>query len=152
MKILFVCLGNICRSPIAEGVLRKMAEESNLLWEIASAGTENYHIGEAPHPSSQKVCVENGIDISTQRARRFEKADFAKYDKIYAMAEDVLHEIKQISKDAFDAYKVNLFLDELYPNENKSVKDPWYHNIDAYYEVYAEIKTCCAAIITKYKN
>src|SRR5215217_2755406 len=94
MRILIVCLGNICRSPIAEGVLRHMAQQHGLDWTIHSAGTNSYHTGEAPHKYSQAVCNTHGIDISTQRARRFSASDIDKYDLIYAMADDVLDDIR----------------------------------------------------------
>lgn len=147
MKILMVCLGNICRSPIAEGVLQHLADEADLSWQIDSAGTNSFHIGEAPHKSSQKVCRENGIDISHQRARRFMASDFESYDKIYALAEDVLDEMKHMAGSKFDASKVSLLLDTIYPGEHRSVTDPWYGGEDGYYPVYDEIERCCKAII-----
>ena len=150
MKILVVCLGNICRSPIAEGLLQHLAKEKKLDWIIESAGTESYHIGEPPHRSSQQVCIENGINISTQRAIKFQANAFEKYDKIYAMAEDVLEEIKKISGAKYNASKVDLFLNELYPKENRSVKDPWYGNLDGYYEVFDEIEKCSRVIVERY--
>ena len=136
MKILMVCLGNICRSPLAEGVLKQKAKEAGLNWEIESAGTNGYHVGEAPHHLSQKVARLNGIDICQQKARRFVKEDFDRYDKIYAMADDVLDDMKRIAKDKFDAAKVDLFLNELYPGENRDVPDPWYGTEPGYHEVY----------------
>ena len=147
-----VCLGNICRSPIAEGVLQNKAEKAGLDWIIESAGTESYHIGEAPHRFSQKVCLANGIDISTQRARRFIKADLAIYDKIYAMAEDVLEEIRQIGGRNADYSSVSLFLNELNPSMNESVPDPWYGGEEGFTPVYELIDRCCDAIIEKYKH
>ena len=102
MKILMVCLGNICRSPLAEGILQHKAKEAGLSWQVESAGTESYHIGEPPHHLSQKVAKLNGIDICEQRARRFVKEDFSRYDKIYAMSADVLEEMKRMAKDRFD--------------------------------------------------
>src|SRR5687767_1333473 len=98
MKILMVCLGNICRSPLAEGILQDKAFRRGLPWSIESAGTESYHIGEPPHPLSQKVAMLNGIDICNQRARKFRASDFEAYDKIYALSSDVLDEIRRISK------------------------------------------------------
>lgn len=151
MKILMVCLGNICRSPIAEGVLQHKARQAGLSWTVESAGTESYHIDEAPHRYSQQVCLTNGIDISAQRARRFVKADLARYDKIYAMAADVLEEIKYIGGRA-DYSNVSLFLNELNPGGNESVPDPWYGNEDGYTPVYEMIARCCEAIIAKYKH
>lgn len=152
MKILVVCLGNICRSPIAEGVLKQLSEEKKLNWIIDSAGTESFHIGEAPHVNSQLVCKEHGIDISGQRASKFYHSEMDKYDRIYAMSLDVYNEIKAICGLKFDENKVELFLNELYPNENRSVKDPWYGELDGYYEVFDEIKKVCEAIIKKYEN
>ena len=94
MKILMVCLGNICRSPMAEGILQHKAREAGLNWIVESAGTNGYHDGEAPHRLSQKVALQNGINICQQRSRRFTAVDFLQYDKIYAMAEDVIYEMR----------------------------------------------------------
>ena len=82
MKILMVCLGNICRSPLAEGILKHKVKEAGLHWQIDSAGTNGYHVGEPPHKLSQKVAKLNGIDICQQRGRLFSKTDFDTYDKI----------------------------------------------------------------------
>ncbi len=152
MKILMVCLGNICRSPLAEGVLKHKAEEAGLHWTVESAGTNGYHIGEAPHHLSQKVAKLNGIDICEQRARRFVKEDFDRYDKIYAMAADVLDDIRQIAKEKFDPAKVDLFLNELYPGKNASVPDPWYGTEPGYHDVYKLIDATCEKIISNYAN
>lgn len=152
MKILMVCLGNICRSPIAEGVLRKKILEKGITWEIDSAGTNGYHNGEHPHPLSQKVCLSKGIDISSQISRRICLEDFTFYDKIYAMAEDVVADLKRLAGGSFDENKVTLFLDELYPGKNKSVPDPWYGNEDGYIEVYDMIDKTCDAIVLKYAS
>ena len=84
MKILMVCLGNICRSPLAEGVLKDKILKAGLDWTVDSAGTNGYHDGEPPHPLSQKVAKMNGIDICDQRSRRFVAEDFDRFDKIYA--------------------------------------------------------------------
>ena len=149
MKILMVCLGNICRSPLAEGILQHKADMAGLSWTVDSAGTNSYHIAEPPHPLSQKVARLNGIDICNQRARRFVKEDFDRYDKIYAMAEDVLDDIKRIAKDKYDPSKVDLFLNELYPGKNASVPDPWYGEEPGYHEVYQLIEEVCNAIIQK---
>lgn len=145
-----VCLGNICRSPLAEGILQEKAFKAGLTWSIESAGTNHYHTGEPPHPLSQKVARMNGIDISHQRARRFTAADFTVYDKIYALAGDVLDEIKRIARDNFNASKVDLLLNELYPGKNMDVPDPWYGPEKGYHEVYQLIENACHAIIEKY--
>lgn len=150
MRILIVCLGNICRSPIAEGVLKHKARQKGLNWVIDSAGTESYHIGSAPHKHSQKVCKTNGVDISTQRAKKFSAADFQRYDKIYAMADDVYDEIGRIGGRQADMSKVDFFLNELSPSSNASVPDPWYGDEDGYLPVYEMIARTCDAIIEKY--
>jgi protein-tyrosine phosphatase len=149
MKILMVCLGNICRSPLAEGILQQKAFAAGLAWSVESAGTNSYHTGEPPHPLSQKVAKLNGIDISKQRARRFSAQDFETYDKIYALANDVMDEIKRIAKNKFDASKVELFMNELYPGKDMDVPDPWYGTEPGYHEVYKTINEVCEEIVRK---
>lgn len=148
MKILMVCLGNICRSPLAEGILQEKAFKAGLTWSIESAGTNSYHTGEPPHPLSQKVAKLNGIDISRQRARRFTPEDFEVYDKIYALAADVLEDIRRIAGKKFDPAKVDLLLNELYPGENRDVPDPWYGPEAGYHEVYKLIDKACDKIVS----
>lgn len=145
-----VCLGNICRSPLAEGILQSKARKAGLNWQVDSAGTNGYHVGEAPHPLSQKVARLNGIDICDQRARRFVKEDMERYDKIYAMADDVIDDIRRIAKGRYDESKVELFLNELYPGKNASVPDPWYGEEPGYHEVYELIDKACDQIIARY--
>jgi protein-tyrosine phosphatase len=152
MKILMVCLGNICRSPLAEGILQDKTFKAGLTWSIESAGTNSYHIGEPPHPLSQKVAKMNGIDISQQRARRFTANDFIVYDKIYALAEDVIDEMKRIAGNKFDSSKVELLMNELYPGKNMDVPDPWYGPEPEYHETYKLIEQACDAIISNYSK
>jgi protein-tyrosine phosphatase len=150
MKVLMVCLGNICRSPLAEGILKHKAVKAGLDWQVDSAGTNGYHIGEAPHRLSQKVAKLNGIDICDQRARQFVKEDFDRYDKIYAMADDVVDDIRNIAGNKYDSSKVALFMNELHPGKNYSVPDPWYGPEPGFHEVYKLIDEVCDAIIRKY--
>ena len=147
-----VCLGNICRSPLAEGILKHKAQQAGLDWYIDSAGTNGYHVGEAPHRLSQKVAKLNGIDICEQRARQFVKEDMERFDKIYAMADDVVEDIRRIAKNNFDESKVDLFLNELHPGQHRSVPDPWYGTEPGYHEVYHLINETCDEIIRKYKQ
>lgn len=144
-----VCLGNICRSPLAEGILQDKAFKAGLKWSVESAGTNSYHTGEAPHPISQKVAKLNGIDICNQRARRFVAEDFDVYDKIYALAGDVLDDIRRIARDKFDETKVDLLLNELYPGENRDVPDPYYGTEPGYHDVYKLLDEVCDVIIKK---
>lgn len=147
MKILMVCLGNICRSPLAEGILQEKVFRAGLSWEVASAGTNSYHLGEPPHPLSQKVARQNGIDISGQRARRFTAHDFDTFDKIYALAGDVMEEIKRIAKDKFNPAKAELLMNEIYPKTDLDVPDPWYGPEAGYHEAFRMIEKACDAII-----
>lgn len=150
MKILMVCLGNICRSPLAEGILRHKADTAGLDWQVDSAGTNGYHTGEAPHPLSQKVARHNGLDISRQRARRFSAADFQHYDKIYAMAGDVIDDMRRIAGRQFDPSKVDLLMNEAFPGSDRDVPDPWYGPEPGYHEVYKMIDTAADHIIARY--
>jgi low molecular weight protein-tyrosine phosphatase len=150
MKILMVCLGNICRSPLAEGILKDKITRSRLGWVVDSAGTNGYHVGEAPHPLSQKVSLQHGIDISRQRARKFVADDFSRFDKIYAMADDVIDEMKRIAGKKFDAPKVDLLMNEVYPGKNIDVPDPWSGPESGYHQAYKMIDEASAAIIEKF--
>ena len=151
IRVLFVCMGNICRSPLAEGILQKRAWEAGLNWSVESAGTNGYHNGEPPHRLSQKVAKLNGIDISQQRSRKFTADDFQQYDIIYAMAGDVIDDMRRIAKQQFQPVKVRLLLNELHPGEDRDVMDPWYGGEDGYHEVYAVIDAACEAIVLKYQ-
>jgi protein-tyrosine phosphatase len=152
MKILMVCLGNICRSPMAEGILRDKVNKAGLNWEVDSAGTNGYHTNERPHRLSQKVAKMNGIDISYQLSRAFIKEDFDRFDKIYAMAGDVVDEMKYIAGNKFNAAKADLLLNELYPGEDADIPDPWYGPERGYHEVFDLIEQSCNALIEKYSS
>lgn len=150
LAFLMVCLGNICRSPLAEGILQEKARAAGLGWTVDSAGTNGYHTGEAPHPLSQKVAGLGGIDISRQRSRRFTAADFQRFDKIYAMAGDVIDEMRRIAGRHFDPSKVELLMNEVHPGKDEDVPDPWYGPEPGYHEVYRMIDTAADHIIAKY--
>jgi protein-tyrosine phosphatase len=147
MKILMVCLGNICRSPLAEGILQFKAQRAGLDWMVDSAGTNGYHNGEAPHQLSQRVAKLNGINISHQRSRKLTPEDFERFDLIFAMAEDVVDEMKRIGRNKFNVLKVDLLMNALYPGENREVPDPWAGPEQGYHEVYEMINQACDKII-----
>ena len=151
MRILMVCLGNICRSPLAEGILKHKAQQAGKNWTIESTGTNGYHVGEPPHRLSQKVAKINGIDICNQKASLFSASDFDKYDIIYAMAGDVITEMKWIAGKKYDPSKVKLLLNELDPGKNMDVPDPWYGPEPGYHDVYKMISDACDTIIRKYQ-
>lgn len=155
MNILFVCLGNICRSPMAEGILKQLAVTKGLTnWQIDSASTNTYHTGEAPHILSQKICRKHQIDISQQRARRIQPQDMEQYDVLFVMATDVMQDIKHILGSAFDSSKVQYFMD-VFPNSTqKDVPDPWYGGEADFVTTFDIINEGCKLIIedrNKYK-
>jgi protein-tyrosine phosphatase len=150
MKILMVCLGNICRSPLAEGILQHKSRQAGLNWTVESAGTNSYHTGDAPHPLSQKVALLHGIDISRQRSRRITGADFDRYDKIYALAGNVIVDMRSVARQQFQAGKVDLLMNELHPGANMDVPDPYYGEESGYHEVFKMIGEACDSIISRY--
>ncbi len=152
MKILMVCLGNICRSPLAEGILQHKTQEAGLNWTVESAGTNGYHIGEPPHRLSLKVAKLNGIDISHQRSRQFKANDFQRFDMIYAMASDVIYEMRAIAGRSYNPSKVDLLMNALHPGKHMDVPDPWYGGEDGYHEVFQMINVACEQIIKKHSN
>ncbi len=146
-----VCLGNICRSPLAEGILRDKAKQAALDWEIDSAGTGAYHIGEPPHILSQKVALQHGIDISGLRARQFVKTDMVFFDKIYVMDTENYTDVKRMSKELWNANKTDFLMNELYPGEDRIVPDPWYGTEEDFKAVYNMLDEVCETIIQKAK-
>lgn len=152
MKILMVCLGNICRSPLAEGILEEKAKKAGLNWTVESAGTDSYHEGGPPHTLSQKVARTNGIDISKQVCRQFRKEDMLHFDRIYVMDKEVLADVKRMSGELWDGRKTQLLMDEVYPGENVEVPDPWFGGEDGYHLVFRMISEACDAIIKKIKT
>jgi protein-tyrosine phosphatase len=138
MRVLFVCLGNICRSPLAEGVFRKTVERAGLegQFEIDSAGTGGWHVGDPPDPRMQETAARHGIDISTLRARRFRASDFEEYDLILAMDRQNLHDILRMAM-AGQRSRVKLFR-AFDPDEAGSldVPDPYYGGRDGFEDVF----------------
>lgn len=149
MKILFVCLGNICRSPMAEGVMKNLVQQHQLDWYIDSAGTESYHIGQQPDNRAVKTCLKYGIDISDQRARKLSKQDFETFDLIYVLADEVMHEIKRSHANPPPG-KLKLLLDEVFPGEHRSVPDPWYGKEEGFDPVFHMIRDACEAVVKRY--
>lgn len=145
-KILIVCLGNICRSPLAEGILRKMIKEKGLDVEIDSAGMESFHAGEAPDSRTQKNASSHGIDLSGLRARQFTPDDFDRFDKIFVMDRYNYIEIMSMVRNKADELKVSMIMDYLYPNGKKSVPDPYLGGEDGFEEVYQLLNSACMKI------
>ncbi|MGI4729743.1 MAG: low molecular weight protein-tyrosine-phosphatase [Janthinobacterium lividum] len=145
MKILMVCLGNICRSPLAEGLMKHAAKEAGLDWEIDSAGTGNWHVGEGPDRRSVRVAKKHGIDISKQICRQFKITDFDTFDLILVMDKHNLANVRAMARNEHEADKVKLFLGD------KDVPDPY--SDDAQFEpVFELIENGCADLIKTYQN
>lgn len=140
-----VCLGNICRSPLAHGILAHMARTENLDWQIDSAGTGNWHIGQNPDRRSISVAKNYGVDISTQRARQFSRNDFSTYDHILVMDRNNLADVLALAKNEEERGKVKLFLGE------DIVPDPYYDN-DLFDPVYQMIAKRCEILLKELKD
>lgn len=143
-----VCLGNICRSPLAEGVLRHKAQQKGLNWHIESAGTGAWHVGQAPDPRSQKVALLHGIDISKQKAQQFSPYHLETFDKIYAMDSSNYQDIIRHAKNELEKNKVELLMNNTEPGKNKAVPDPYYDD-NLYEVVYQMIDEACEEIVRK---
>jgi len=126
-RLLFVCLGNICRSPMAEGTFRRIAEEEGVLdlFEIDSAGLGDWHTGQAPDTRAQMAALNRGIDISGQRARQLERTDYARFDLLLAMDGSNFEELTELAPSSA-RHKVRRFLDFAPQAETKDVPDPFY--------------------------
>lgn len=147
MKILMVCYGNICRSPLAEGILKDKVKKAGLDWEVDSAGTNAYEPGCPPHHFSQKAAKHYGIDIGNQKCHHFTKEDIKRFDRIYVMDKENYYDVKEICGENWDADKVDLLLNEVYPGQNKIVPDPWFGGEDAFHKVYKMIDKACEKIV-----
>ena len=140
MKILMVCLGNICRSPLAHGIMENLAREKNLNWQIDSAGTGDWHIGSAPDHRSIAIAKKYGIDISGQACRQFSTDDFADYDRIYVMDHSNLKDVTKLSTNQKDTDKIRLLLDQ------EIVPDPYWDD-QLFDPVFQMIREGCERII-----
>ena len=124
VKILMVCLGNICRSPLAEGILKSKLPKDKFI--VDSAGTGPWHVGKKPDERSIATAKKNGIDISDQRGKLFSKSDFESFDYIFVMDNSNYNNVIDLAPNFEATKKVQLILNELFPNENVDVPDPYY--------------------------
>ena len=147
MRILMVCLGNICRSPLAEGILKHKTKNLDVV--VDSAGTASYHVGSLPDSRSIEIANKNGIDLTGQRARQFSEKDFDDFDKIYAMDTNNYSNIISLGRNQSDRDKVDVILNELTPKSYDSVPDPYYGAGDGFQIVYNMLDNACDAIVGK---
>ena len=146
MKILMVCLGNICRSPLAEGIMKQKAREAGVDWEVDSAGTGHWHAGELPDHRSILKARQYGIDITDQRARQFQAADFDRFDKIFVMDTQNLRDVLRFAQTDEHRTKVQLMLDQLHPGLERSVPDPYYDD-NGFEEVFQMLDRACETFV-----
>ena len=142
-----VCLGNICRSPLAEGILKSKLPKNNFI--IDSAGTSNYHIGEQPDRRSIEIAKKYNIDISKQQGRQFIISDFDNFDYIYAMDSDNYRNIINLSRNKKEQSKVKLILNELNDSLIVDVPDPYYGGEQGFKNVYLLLDKACDTIANK---
>ena len=142
-----VCLGNICRSPLAEGILKSKIDTSKIF--VDSAGTGDWHIGQLPDKRSIAIGNKYDLDITDQRGRLFTEEDFKNFDVIYAMDNSNRENILALAKTEEDRSKVKLILEELFPGENVDVPDPYFGGEQGFEDVYKMLNEACESIAKK---
>lgn len=150
IKVLMVCLGNICRSPLAEGILVSKVNADEIF--VDSAGTGAYHIGKLPDERSIEVARKHGINITNQRARKFTVKDFDTFDYIYAMDESNYQNILMLARTNDDKSIVQLILNETHPTKNLAVPDPYYGGNQGFENVYTMLEEACEIIANKFSK
>jgi protein-tyrosine phosphatase len=147
MKILMVCLGNICRSPLAEGIMRKKLTDNHIQGEVDSCGFESFHIGDKPDSRAIKVALQNGIDISGHRGRQFKKSDFDYFDKIYVMDSTNYRDVTGMARNNNDLDKIDYIMNMAYPGSNMPVPDPYYGGLDGFEKTWELLDIAADKII-----
>lgn len=142
-----VCLGNICRSPLAEGILKSKTSPESVF--VDSAGTAAYHIGNKPDQRSINVAAKYGLDISSQRARKVSVKDFDTFDRIFAMDQSNYDLLLLLARTDLDISKIKLILNEAHPNQNRSVPDPYDGESSGFENVYSMLDEACECILKK---
>jgi protein-tyrosine phosphatase len=143
-KVLMVCLGNICRSPLAEGILKSKLSDSAFL--VDSAGTGAWHAGEQPDKRSMAIAKKYGIDLTSQRARQFKTADFEIFDYIYVMDQSNYDNVIKLATTTDAINKVKLILNEVHPDKNFEVPDPYFGGDQGFESVYHMLEEACEKI------
>ncbi len=147
-----VCLGNICRSPLAEGIMKQKIKQNGIEADVDSAGTAAYHVGEMPDPRSVQVAKKNGIDITYQRARKFVNTDFDRFDKIFAMDTSNYNDLIDKAATDDDKNKIMMILEKTNPGQYKSVPDPYYGGADGFDKVFTMLDNACEIIVKEMLN
>ncbi len=148
-SIIFVCLGNICRSPLAEGALRAEAQRRGLDLIIDSAGTGDWHAGEPPDERAVAVAARHGVDIQPFRARQVTRADFTRFDHIVALDHDNLNNLRRLAPANATA-KLNLLLDHVPGREGQAVADPWFGDAAGFDVTWAEVTAAARGLADRF--
>ena len=149
-RVLMVCLGNICRSPLAEGILRSKVDLDKVF--VDSAGTSNYHVGDLPDERSVSIAKKNSLDITYQRGRQFSAEDFDNFDLIFVMDMSNYRDVLSLARSEEDRNKVSLILNEIFPGENVEVPDPYHGGRDGFHKVYQMLNEACEVIARKIED
>ena len=152
MKILMVCLGNICRSPMAQGILENKAAEKDIDITVDSAGTSDYHIDQEPDHRAIAKAKEYGIDISHYRGRQIDVADFKTFDRILVMDASNYENTLLVAESDDDKSKVEMILNLSNPNSNMSVPDPYFGGEEGFENVYRLLDSACDVLIEQIEN
>lgn len=147
IRILMVCLGNICRSPLAEGILKQKVDAHKVF--IDSAGTAGYHVGSLPDKRSIAVADNYNLDITDQRCRQFHVSDFDEFDIIYVMDNSNKRDVLTLARNENDIKKVEMILNEVFPGENVDVPDPYHAGEQGFKQVYELLDAACSVIAKK---
>jgi len=142
-----VCLGNICRSPLAEAILKSKVDSSKVI--VDSAGTGSWHVGSKPDSRSIAVAKKNNLDITDQRGRQFSVSDFDEFDHIYVMDNSNKENVLDLARNDEHRSKVKLILNEIFPGENVDVPDPYYGGDSGFDNVYKMLDEACEVIANK---
>lgn len=147
-----VCLGNICRSPMAEGILRQKILLHRLPWTVDSAGTGGWHVGESPDERAISVMKKMGVDISGLIARQFTVNDFSRFDHIYVMDSSNYLDVIRLAPGEYEKNKVDLIMNQLYEGKNMAVPDPYYGGMEDFMNVYHLLNKACDRLIEKFMH
>jgi len=147
VRVLMVCLGNICRSPLAEGILKSKVDPNKIF--VDSAGTGNYHVGGLPDSRSIAIAQKYLLDITDQRCRQFRVSDFDEFDLIYVMDNSNRRDVLSLARDEKDRAKVKMILNEIFPHENVDVPDPYTGGDFGFENVYKMLEEACSILASK---
>ncbi len=150
MNILFVCLGNICRSPLAKAILADKAKRLHLNINVDSAGFESFHRGDPADRRAIAVAADHGIDLSDHIARMFSVRDFDNFDLIYVMDRMNYNDVMGLARDEQDEKKVDYIMNLLNPGEDKAVPDPWYGGKDGFEKVFRMLDEACNQLVKEF--